>query len=451
MTTAGDGLLFAEDQSAGQYPPSYYAASANPHEPYPALTEDVTADVCVVGGGYTGLSAALHLAEAGLDVVLLEAHRVGWGASGRNGGQLGSGLNKDQIWLERVAGTDNARMLWDIAEAAKALVRERVARHRIACGLKPGILNVIYDVPRRRSGGQARRGTEEYRAYATHLHDRYGYDQLEIYEGDALRAQVGSPAYVAGMLDRGAGHLHPLNLALGLADAAQAAGARIFEQTAVSGYKTGSPVRVTANKRTVTVQSLVLGCNAYLDDLAPGVARKVMPINNFIVATEPLDADVAASLIRDDVAVSDSKFVINYFRLSADRRLLFGGGETYSYRLPKDIAAIVRKPMLDIYPQLRDVRIDHAWGGTLGITSTRLPHFARPSPNIWSASGYSGHGVGLANMAGKILADAVGGTMGQFDVLARLPNRAFPGGARLRHPLLVLAMSWYALRDRLGF
>ncbi|MFA5538446.1 MAG: FAD-binding oxidoreductase, partial [Gemmobacter sp.] len=193
---------------------------------------------------------------------------------------------------------------------------------------------------------------------------------------------------------------------------------------------------------------VVLACNGYLGGLEPQVAARVMPINNFIIATEPLGGR-ATEILSEPVAVADTRFVVNYWRLSEDGRLLFGGGESYGYRFP-DIVRTVRRPMLQVYPQLADARIDHAWGGTLAITMNRLPCFARPHPNVLSASGYSGHGVAMATMAGKVLAEAVAGRAGRFDLMAGLPAARFPGGGALRWPLLVLAMTWYSLRDRLG-
>jgi gamma-glutamylputrescine oxidase len=432
------GFLFRNDRP-GVHPESYYAATANPIAAFPALAGDTDCDVCIVGGGFTGLSAALELTERGLDVVLLEAHRAGWGASGRNGGQAGSGQRRDQDWLERAVGHEDARRLWDIAQEAKALVKERVARHEIACDLKPGILHVDH-----------KRGfVAASHAYAEKLQREYDYQDIRAVGGDEARGMLGSTLYYGGWLDTGAAHLHPLNFALGLADAARAAGARIFERSPVIGVDAGTPARVRTEAGQVRAHFVVLACNGYLDGLSPHVAARVMPINNFIIATEPLGEERARQIIRDDVAVTDSKFVINYFRLSADRRLLFGGGETYSYDFPADIKAFVRPYMLRVYPQLADARIDYGWGGTLGITLKRMPYFARMAPNVLTASGYSGHGVALATLAGQILADAVEGTLGRFDVMAGIPARAFPGGTKLRYPLMVLAMLWYGVRDRL--
>ncbi len=431
-------LLYANDR-AGEYPASWYAATANELPPFPALKGAARADVCVVGGGYTGLSAALHLAEAGLSVVLLEAHRVGFGASGRNGGQLGSGQRMTQDVLEKLMGGAEAGKLWQLAEDAKALVKGLVTRHDIDCALKPGVAWTAS------SASEVRHLHD----YAGHLAQAYGYGEIETLDGRACHALCPSPDYKGGILDMGAGHLHPLNFALGLARAAHAAGARICEASEVLAIDEGAPAVLRCADGLVRADHVILACNGYLGGLNRQVAGKVMPINNFVVATEPLGERTKEVLTRD-VAVADARFVVNYFRLSDDGRLLFGGGESYGYRFPADIAALVRKPMLEIFPHLRDVRIDYAWGGTLAITIKRLPYLARLGGNILTASGYSGHGVGTATHAGQLMALAIQGQAAGFDTMARLPAPAFPGGVALRSPLLVLAMSWFALRDRLG-
>ncbi len=432
------GFLHAND-APGAYPPSYYAATATPHAPCPSLAGSVQADVCVVGGGYTGLSAALHLAERGFDVVLLEAHRLGWGASGRNGGQLNTGFRRDQPALEALLGQATAQQLWQLAEAAKALVKQLIGRHQIACDLKPGIIDAAHRP----------RHVEGYRRYVEHLQQAYGYDQIRALDRAALREQLGSPAYHGGCRDDGASHLHPLNYALGLARAAEAAGVRLFEQSEVRRWQVPRACRIETAGGVVEARYLVLACNGYLDGLAPSVARRIMPINNFIIATEPFDEATARGLIRDDVAVTDSRFVVNYFRLSAERRLLFGGGEIYRSHFPHDIAAFVRPRMLQVFPQLAGCRIDYGWGGTLAITMSRLPYLARLAGPVFASAGYSGQGVAIATLAGQVIAEAVAGTAERFDVMAGLPVPKFPGGTRLRWPLQVLAMTYYALRDRL--
>ncbi|WP_317057659.1 NAD(P)/FAD-dependent oxidoreductase [Roseovarius rhodophyticola] len=432
-------LLYSNDRP-GQYPPSWYAATTEALEPFEPLRGETRADACVIGGGFTGLSAALHLAERGYDVALVEAHRVGFGASGRNGGQLGSGQRQDQQSLEKLVGREDAAKLWELAEEAKALVKALVSKHKIDCHLKPGIAHA----------GFSKAEVAEEHAYADFLVERYGYDALEKLDYDAMQALCPSPRYVGGSLDMTAAHLHPLAYAFGLARAAVKAGVRIYERSDVHNITPGTPALVQTDKGRIKADHVILGCNGYLGGLDRKVAARVMPINNFVVATEPL-GDEAARVLTRDVAVADSKFVVNYFRLSHDKRLLFGGGESYGYRFPSDIAALVRKPMSQIFPHLRDVKIDYAWGGTLAITMKRMPYLARLAPNILTASGYSGHGVGTATFSGKLMADVIGGDAGGFDTMARVPTPTFPGGAALRSPLLVLAMTWYATRDRLGF
>jgi len=430
-------ILTVNDRQ-GRYPASYYAATADPLPPFPMAKGQITCDVCVVGGGYAGLSAALHLAKQGFDVVLLEAQRVGFGASGRNGGQVGTGQRLDQDDLEKMVGMTRARALWDLSLESVALVRELIARHGIDCGYAPGILHADHRV----------RNVRHSHAYAAHLEKTYDYQDIRAVSRDEMRALVGSRGYYGGTLDMGGGHLHPLNYALGLARAARAAGVRIFENSRVTALRPGTPAHLTTAEAAVRARHVALAMNGYHGDLAPSLGRSVMPINNFIVATEPLGAR-AYTLIRENHAVADSRFVINYFRLSQDQRLLFGGGESYGYRFPRDIAALVRKPMLMVFPQLNDVRIDYAWGGTLGITMNRLPSFRRLSGNIISVGGFSGHGVAMATLAGRLLAEALAGQAERFDLMATLPSPGFPGGTLLRWPLLVLAMSWFSLRDRL--
>lgn len=431
-------LLFSNDKR-GEYPASWYAADATPLAPFDRFRGETSADVCIVGGGYTGLSAALHLAELGYDVVVLEAHRVGFGASGRNGGQLGSGQRMDQDGLEDLMGKDVARKFWDLAEEAKKLVKGLITKHNIDCHLKPGVADL----------GFGKRDVGELQDYAKKLQDDYGSGDVSPLNKEESQALCPSPAYNGGMMDWGAAHLQPLSFALGLAKAASNAGARVFENAHVHHIKEGPKVTVQTDQGRVKADHVILAGNGYLGNLNRKVSARVMPINNFIAATEPLGDD-AAKVLTKDIAVADTKFVVNYFRLSHDSRLLFGGGESYGYRFPSDIAAKVRKPMCEIFPHLRDVKIDHAWGGTLGITMKRMPYLTRVAPNILNASGYSGHGVGNAVQAGELMAQAIHGQDSGFNTMASIPSPSFPGAGALRTPLLTLAMSWYALRDKLG-
>ncbi|WGI20268.1 FAD-binding oxidoreductase [Amylibacter sp. IMCC11727] len=432
-------LLYAND-ATGQYPNSWYAATSQALDPFPKLKGSHHADVCVIGGGFTGLSTALHLAERGYTVSLIEAHRVGWGASGRNGGQVGSGQRAEQDELEKTVGLDDAKHLWRLAEDAKALVKSLSERHAIDCAHKPGVAHVEWHA----------KNVPELHAYTAHLEKTYDYTQIQNLDRAQTCDLLGTEVYHGGALDMGAAHIHPLNFALGLARAAHAAGVQIYETSEVTKIDAGDPATVVTARGTVTAAHVVLACNGYLGGLNEPTAARVMPINNFIVATEPLDQSGAEALIKQDVAIADSKFVVNYYRRSADHRLLFGGGESYGYKFPRDIRALVSKPMLQVYPQLKDVKLDYAWGGTLAITINRMPYFDRIRPNIFTASGYSGHGVALATLAGKITAAAIAGQAEDFDVMSRVPTHRFPGGRALRSPALKLAMTWYAMRDRLG-
>ena len=429
-------LLYAND-APGVYPDTPYAPGHARAE-RPPLDGDRTVDVAVVGAGFTGLSAALRLAERGYRVVVLEAHRAGWGASGRNGGQVSSGQRLDAPELEKAFGETAARQLWELGEDAKRLVKDLVVSHKIDCALKPGILAVNHKA---RFDGEAE-------ALARHMQSTYDYP-LTYLTPDEVRARLGTEVYFGGTFDPDAAHLDPLAYVLGLATAAENAGAEICERTEVTSISPGARVRVSTTSGVVHADHVILACNGYLGGLDDRVAATVMPINNFVIATEPLPEALARELIRDDCAVADSRFVVNYYRLSRDRRLIFGGGESYGYRFPKDIGPRVRRTMLKVYPQLRETRITHAWGGTLAITLSRMPYLGRLSPNLWSASGYSGQGVALATFSGRLMADAIAGTAEKFDIMAGVPHRPMPGGRYARHPLLVAAMLWYQLMDRL--
>ncbi len=429
-------LLYANDKVA-ELPPSYYAATAQGARDFPQLLGEIEADVCVIGAGYTGLSAALHLAQNGVQVVVLDAHCVGFGASGRNGGQVGSGQRQEQDWLEQHYGTQAAQRLWHMGQEAKDLVKSLIKRHNIPAPFAPGVAHAARS---KASFLHAARQAEK-------LARDYGYAQIEILQGNDFSDLVPSAAYVGGVLDKGAGHIHPLNFALGLGNAAHGAGAQIFTQSPVIHLEQGPKTRVKTHRGAVLCSRVILATNGYGTGLTRQTAARVMPINNFIIATEPLGT-AAARVLTQNIAVADDRFVVNYWRLSEDGRLLFGGGESYGYRFP-DIIPTVMKPLVQVYPHLRDVRIDYAWGGTLAITSSRMPYAARLGP-VLTMSGYSGHGVAMATLAGKLLAEAAQGESPDFDLLASLAPGAFPGAGALRWPLLVGAMTWYSLRDRLG-
>ncbi|MEZ5835528.1 MAG: FAD-binding oxidoreductase [Geminicoccaceae bacterium] len=418
----------------------FYRDTAGPIPGRPVLEGDVRADVAIVGGGYTGLAAALHLACDGFDAVLLEAGEIGSGASGRNGGQVGTGQRRPVEELERRYGPAHARQLWDLSEEARGLVMRLIADHAIDCHPRPGIIDAAHK----------RRYLDAYRRHVDHMRDVYGYNGLTYVEGDDFRQRVASPDFHGGIVDSGALHLHPLRYALGLARAAERSGARLFAGSRVERIGQEGKVTLETASGTVTADHAIIACNGYLGHLQPALARKILPINNFIIATEPLGEAGARALIAGLEAVCDSRWVVNYLRFSSDYRLVFGGGETYGMKFPDDIRTFVRPHMLEIFPQLADVRIDYGWGGTVGITPVRLPCFMKVGNRVWAAGGFSGHGISIGTLAGAILAEAIGGRLSRFDIMARIDVPDFPGGTRLRHPLLVLAMLWGRLRDRLG-
>jgi len=417
---------------------SWYAATAAAAPSSPPLDGDARADVCVIGAGYTGLGAALELASRGVRVVVLEAAVVGSGGSGRNGGQIHTGQRREQPWLEARLGLDDARALWTLAEDARAHLHQLIAAHRIDCDLRGGLIHA-----RHRPGGEA--GDV---AFIDHMRKVYGCERYEPLDDAALALALGTDVYHGGLIDHGGGHLHPLNLALGLARAALAAGAVIHEETRATGWRRAAGGLVVDTPRgQVTCDQLFLTGDGHIDGLSPVIDARVMPINNFIAVTEPLGE---TSILTDDQAVADSRFVINYFRKTADGRLLFGGGENYAPWFPSDIAAFVRRHMLKVYPGLAGAAITHAWGGTLGVTMNRLPYVRELEPGVRVAAGYSGQGVMLAPYVGALLGRASLGDAAGVDLLARLPCPPFPGGRLLRWPALVAGMSWFALRDRFG-
>ena len=419
---------------------SYYAATANADPVYPELLGEVTADVCVIGGGFSGLSVALELAERGYDVALLEGRRVGWGASGRNGGQIctgfASGMKKVQGWT----GKEDARRLFDLAEEAKAIIRERVARHHIDCGLTWGYFHAA-NKPRQLDGLRRTRDL-----WAGDFD--YGDTRLAETREEAVR-YVNSPSYVGGLYEGGAGHLHPLNYCLGLARAAEAAGVRIFEGSEVQRIDSGARPAAHCAAGGVSAKSLVLCGNAYLGGLAPGIRSKVMPVGTYIGATEVLGENRARTVIPGNLAVGDCNFVVNYYRLSPDHRMLFGGRVSYSTLVPPNLPRAMRRKMLQVFPQLHDTAFDYTWGGYVAITVERTPHIGRLGDNVYFAQGFSGQGVAMTGVAARLLAEVIAGESGRFELMSRLPHTSFPGGRLLKTPTLALAMLWYRLRDLL--
>ncbi len=421
------------------YVSSYYADSANHKNEYPKLIGEDSCDVCIIGAGFTGMSAALHLAEKGYSVILIEAEKVGWGASGRNGGQVAPDQRMAHLELIKKVGREAADSLWDMSLESVDLVKSLIKKHNIQCDLKEGVLSVA-------AKPSHNKFIRESIDYANKV---LNYDRLTYVDEKEVENMLGTDRYYSGKYWHDAAHLHPLNYALGLAEAAQKSGVKIYEKSRVKNYKTGKGAHVLTEEGRVDTKYILLACNGYLGNLEPRIAGKIMPINNFILATEPLSKELCRKINRDDVAVADTKYVVNYFRLSADNRLLWGGGENYTTKFPKDIKGFVQKYMLEYYPELKDLRIDYAWGGTLAVTMNRMPYFERVDENLFVAQGYSGHGVALATLGGKLMAEAVSGSIEKFDTFAKVPSPTFPGGTLLRWPGLVAGMLYYSLRDRL--
>ncbi|MCQ8780773.1 NAD(P)/FAD-dependent oxidoreductase [Mangrovibrevibacter kandeliae] len=415
---------------------SFYEDTVGERPRYPALTESLEADVLVVGGGFTGLSAACHLASAGVRTVLLEAHRVGDGASGRNGGQMGTGQRLWPSEIEPAVGFERSKALFDLAEEAKAHLLDFARVHGIDMDYRPGQMNVVHK----------RAYLDDYRRDAEDLASRYAYPHVRVMDRAETAERLGSRHYVGGVRDTGTGHINPLKLLVGSARAATAAGARLFEDTPATALRReGNRIVAETPRGRVTAERALIATNAHGKDLNPTAARFVMPIGSFIGATEPL-ADPAAVLPGNE-AVADSRFVVRYFRKSPDGRLLFGGREAYT-SAAGDIGKHLKRQIAEIYPHLQGVQLTHAWGGSVGITMTRLPFVREVEPGITAIGGFSGHGVMLSNFTGRLYAERITGNRDRLAILEELKIPPFPGGQRLRAPLLFLAMTWFSLRDR---
>ena len=421
--------------------PSYYnASSPSSREPArPPLVGTLEADVAVVGGGLAGCSAALHLAGRGFKVALLEANCVGYGASGRSGGQTIFGLATSQKALAAQVGREDARRLFEMSIEALDLTQAMIREHGIECDYRPNHVHVATKP----------RHLDELAEWFDELRDEYAYESVHLLDREALQAHVRSGRYLGGLLDTRSGHLHPLKFNQGLARAAESAGALLFEQTEALHYEDGAGVIVRTPRGEVRCRQLVLCGNAYLGSLAPALARRILGVGTYIIATRPLEAEQTSSLLPSAAAVADVNWILDYFRPSADRRILFGGRVSYSAFQPPHLAESMRRRMVRIFPELSAVEVEYAWGGYLDITRSRAPDFGRLSPNVYYLQGFSGHGMSLTVLAGRLAAEAVAGTAERFDVFARLPHRDFPGGPLLRRPSLVLAMLYYRLKDLL--
>ncbi|HEY2676682.1 MAG TPA: FAD-binding oxidoreductase [Steroidobacteraceae bacterium] len=422
------------------YPPapSYYAAG-NPSTPLEPLRGDSRADVAVLGGGIAGLSAALHLAKRGYRVTVLEARSVGYGASGRSGGQTIFGLAASQQKLIAAVGREDAHRLFELSVEALDLTQSLIRDYAIDCDYHPNHVHVAVK-PRQ---------VEELTSWTRELNEEYGYVSARLLHRDELDGHVRSRRYLAGMLDPRSGHLHPLKYTQGLARAAQAAGAVIHENSEVLRYEDGGEVRVHTEHGTLRCSHLILCGNAYIGAVAPSLARRILGVGTYIIATEPPGENVVRTLLPSNAAIADINWVLDYFRRSKDNRMLFGGRVSYSSVQPPRLAESMRKRMVRVFPELATAKVDYAWGGYLDITMSRAPNFGRLAPNVFYLQGFSGHGMALAGLAGKLVAEAAAGTAERFDVFSRIPHRDFPGGRLFRRPSLMLAMLYYRLRDLL--
>jgi len=419
---------------------SYYAASANPSPDRPPLKGDITTDILIVGAGYSGLSTGLHLAEKGYKVTIIEAARVGWGASGRNGGQIVNGLNASLQTIKKRYGADTANFVAGLVQEGGEIIRERIKTYDIRCDLKDGNVFTAYTS-----------------AHMRELEDRlklwagYGIKNQEMLDREQLRKHVNSDVYAGGVIDHSGGHIHPLNLALGQAAAFETLGGVIYENTPAVTVDTHSAKPVVKTRDgSITCTTLVLCGNAYLGHVVPTLTPRVMPVSTQIIATEPLGEARAHELLPTDICVEDVRYILDYYRLSADKRMLFGGGLVYGGTDPSDIKAKLLPNMTKVFPQLKDVKVDYAWSGNFALSFSRVPQMGRIGNSTYFAHGYSGHGVTGSHTFGRILSEAIDGDRSRFDVFEKVPWFPFPGGRVFRVPYSVAGSWWYALRDRLG-
>lgn len=416
---------------------SYYAATVNEHTDYQPLRGAQRADVCVIGAGFTGISTALHLAERGYNVHVIEANRVGWGASGRNGGQIISGISGEEK-IARHKGAGGEALLWEMRWAGHDIIRERVRTYAIDCDLKWGYLDVAIKPRHLRDQIAARDALQKHNFP----------HEYKLLSREETAATIGTGAYIGALMNMGNGHLHPLNLCIGEARAAVSLGTTIYEQSPVLRIEHGDKPRVITAKGSVSADMVVLAGNAY-HFLERKLRGNLFPVNSFIIATQPLTTEQVSAINPQDLAVCDPNFVLEYFRLSADKRLLFGGRCNYFGSDPESIKKNLRPKMLRIYPQLAATRIDYAWGGKVGITINRVPQLGKISSNIFYSQGYSGHGVNVTHLAGQIMADAVAGTFERFDVFADIAPVIIPGAHRFNNQMVALGMLYYQIKDRL--
>ena len=426
-----------ENNQAQPHTGSYYAASVNHQTDYPILRGEHSADVCVIGSGFTGVSTALHLAELGYNVHIIEANRVGWGASGRNGGQIIGGISGEQRLTEAL-GAEGEDIVWNLRWRGHDIIRERVEKYQINCDLKWGYLDVAIK-PRHLRDQQSELAYLSKHSFAHEVRPLCATQTAQL---------IGNQSYIGSLLNMGNGHLHPLNLCIGEARAAASLGASIWEQSPVLHIERGDKPRVVTAHGSVSANSVVLAGNAY-HTVEPALKNHLVPVNSFIIATEPLSDEQIARYNPQDLAICDPNYILEYFRLSADKRMLFGGRKNYFGADPEHIKKMLVPKLRRHYPELADLRIDYAWGGTIGVTVNRVPQLGALDNNIYFSQGYSGHGVNVTHLAGEIMAQAVSGTMEKMDIFSRINPVAIPGVRRLHKPAVSLGMLYYKLKDSL--
>lgn len=426
-------------QETREHTSSFYAATANSQTNFPALTDDNSAEVVVVGGGFSGVNTALELAERGVDVALVEANRIGWGASGRNGGQVIGGIGHTPERFRRSIGDEGIKAIYAMGIEARDVIRERVERYAIQCDLKWGYCDVALK-PRHM------KAFAEWQAFEKAIGNPHPYTLLDR---DELKAYVNSERYLGGLHNTANGHLHPLNLCMGEAQALATLGAPVFEQSRVVAIERGETLVVRTEQGSIRAKTLVLAGNAYMGGLVPQLGKQVMPSASSVVATEPLPADLAAEILPGDVAVCDPRTALDYFRLSADRRLLFGGLSNYTGMEPSNLKGVMRDKMCQVFPQLQSVNIDFAWSGWIGIGINRMPQLGQVQDNVYYIQAFSGHGVAPTHMMAKVTAEKIMGRSKRHDAMAKIPHWSFPGGAVLGRPLLAIGMAYYKALDLL--
>jgi len=421
------------------HPNSYYADTINDALEFPVLEQSITADVCIVGAGFTGINTAINLAKKGFDVVVIESAKVGWGASGRNGGQLITGFTYNPK-LSKGMDDASVQSVWELGAKTADLVRERIQEFKIECDLKSGFIEVALNKVQFQELIERKEDWE-----------KRGYQhQLTLVEQNEIRNYVGSANYVGGLIDSGSGHLHPLNLCLGEARAATNQGVRIFEQSKATSIDFGETVVTKTIQGNIQSKYLVLAGNAYIGTLHKSLRRMIMPANSCIIATEPLSDEAAKEIIPMDMAVCDLNTILDYYRLSPDKRLLFGGRWNYSGAEPKDIKGNLRKRMLNVFPHLNKVKIDYGWGGNVAVSIKRIPQLGKLSDNVFYSQGYSGHGVGPTHTAAEIIASAISKEWDMLDLLSQVKHIQLPGGKWFASPAMAMGMAYYRLRDFLA-